>query len=84
MMLSTSSNINGFPDSNNENSVWKKAIRIGDQRPTMVVVLHESIVQQLHIDEHCWFEETITSEGILLKISRCSDSLASPKASKEN
>ena len=81
-MNTSSSNINGFPDSNNENSIWKKAIRVGDQRPAIVVVIHESIVQQLHIDEQCWFEEIPTSEGILLRISRCSDSLALPKIGK--
>ncbi|MFZ0510815.1 MAG: hypothetical protein WAM14_04345 [Candidatus Nitrosopolaris sp.] len=64
--MTASSNIKGFPDSN---PICKKVIRVGDQPSAMVVVLHESIVKQLHIDEECWFEEIPTSEGILLKIS---------------
>jgi hypothetical protein len=64
-MISSFSNIKSLPDSN---PILKKIIRIGDQPPTMVVVLHESIVEQLDIDEQCWFEQIPTSEGIF-KIS---------------
>jgi hypothetical protein len=51
-----------------ENPIWKKAIRIGDQRPATVVIIDESIVQQLHINEKCWFEQIPTSQGIFLKL----------------
>ncbi|MFZ0510582.1 MAG: hypothetical protein WAM14_03160 [Candidatus Nitrosopolaris sp.] len=81
-MTSSSSNIKGLSDSDNkENSIWKKPIRISNM---MVVVIQESIVQKLQIDEeYVWFEEIPTSEGIFLKISRCSESLALPKMGKE-
>ena len=44
----------------------KKPIRVAN---ATVVVIHESIVHQLHIDENTWFEEIPTSQGIFLKIS---------------
>ena len=65
----SSSNIKNLTDSNTRNPIWKKVIRFGDQPPVMVAVIHESIVQDLHINENTWFEEIPTSEGIFLKIS---------------
>jgi hypothetical protein len=67
-MISSFSNIKSLPDSN---PILKKIIRIGDQPPTMVAVLHESIVEQLNIDEQCWFEQVATKDPptIHLKIS---------------
>jgi hypothetical protein len=81
-MTTSSSNIKGLPDSNNDISILKSSIRVSD---TMVVVIHESIVRKLRIDERqTLFEEIPTSERIFLRVSRCSDSLALPKTGKEN
>jgi hypothetical protein len=33
------------------------------------VVIHESLVKRLSIDDETWFEEEATEEGILLRIS---------------
>jgi hypothetical protein len=69
VLLSTSSsNIKDFPDSN-KNPIWKKVICIGDKPPAMVVVIDESIVKQLHIDEESWLEQIAISGGIFLKLS---------------
>jgi hypothetical protein len=77
MSTSSSSHINEVPNSNKKNSIWKKAIRVG---PLVLVPLHESIVKELHIDEtSSWFEEVSTSEGILLRVSRCSESSGLPQ-----
>jgi len=65
-MDTSSSNIKGFPESNPR----KKVICIGGQPPAMVVLIHDSIVKQLHIDEQCWFEEIPVSNGIFLKFSK--------------
>lgn len=62
----SSSSIKDFPHSNNKGTIWKKLILVGD---TMFLPIHESIIQQLHIDEQCWLEQVPTSEGIFLKIS---------------
>jgi hypothetical protein len=80
-MNTSSSDIKGLPDSNNRNPILKRLIRISD---TMgVVPIPDSVIKKLHIDEECtWFEVIPTSEGILLKISLCSDSLALPKIGK--
>jgi hypothetical protein len=69
-MTISSSNIKNLTDSDTKNPIWKKVIRIGDEQPpTMVVVLHKTIVEQLDIDEQCWFEQIPTGGGeILLKI----------------
>jgi hypothetical protein len=75
--------LSSSPDSNNKNPIWKKVICVGDEPPAMVAVIDESIVKQLNIDEKCWLEEIPTSEGIFLRISRCSESVALPKARKE-
>jgi hypothetical protein len=76
----------GLPVSNNKNPILKKVIRVGDQPRMMLVALHESIVEQLAIDEQCWFEQIATSEEIILKISRCPESLTpqSKNGKKEN
>jgi hypothetical protein len=66
MNRSASSNLNAHVDSN---SVFKKVIQIGDQPPTMLVFLKESIVQQLDINEDTFFEQIPTSQGVLLKFS---------------
>jgi hypothetical protein len=63
----------GPTDSNNKNRIWKKVIRVGDKPPVMIAVLHESIAEQLCIDENTWLEQIATSEGIFLKISRRPD-----------
>ena len=44
----------------------KKAYRITDKT---FVVIDESLVKRLSIDDDTWFEEDITDEGILLRIS---------------
>ncbi|MGC2682225.1 MAG: hypothetical protein WA323_10180 [Candidatus Nitrosopolaris sp.] len=94
-MITSFSNIKSLPDSDTKNPIWKKVIRFGDQPPVMVAVIHESIVQDLHINENTWFEEIPTSQGIFLKISpkievsydskisQCSESLGRSKIDKE-
>jgi hypothetical protein len=73
-----------IPDSNNKSRIWKKVICVGGEPArTMVVIIHDSIVKQLHIDENCWFEEIPTSEGVVLKLSRSSEPLALPRTGKE-
>jgi hypothetical protein len=66
-MSSSSSSNKILADSN---CIYKKVIRIGDQPPTMLVFLKESIVQQLDIDENTSFDQIATSQGVLLKISK--------------
>lgn len=69
--------MNNASSSNIKKPIWKKAIRVG---PLVLVPIHESIVKELHIDEtSSWLEEIATSDGILLKVSRCSDSSALPQ-----
>ncbi|MFZ0510893.1 MAG: hypothetical protein WAM14_04735 [Candidatus Nitrosopolaris sp.] len=67
MNTSPSYNIKCIADSNNENSIYHPAIRVGAN--AMVVIIDESIVQKLHINEECWFEQIPTSDGIILRIS---------------
>ncbi len=69
LQLTTSSSNIGLPDSNNKNPVWKKVICIGDKPPAMVVVIDQSIVRQLHINENTWIQEIPSETGIILKIS---------------
>ena len=71
----TSSNIKSVPHTPNKRPIWKKVFRVGE---AMVLIIDESIVELLDIDEDCWVEEVATSEGILLKISRHSESLEVP------
>jgi hypothetical protein len=61
MTTSSSDNINS--------PILTKVFLIGDNPPVTVVVLHESIATQLHIDETTWVEEILTTDGILLKVS---------------
>lgn len=68
-MITSSSNIKGLPDSNNNYPIWKKVIRIGDKPPAMVVVIDESIVKELAIDEQCWLEQIRMRGGIFLRVS---------------
>jgi hypothetical protein len=71
-------------NTNNKNSIWKKVIGVGDKPSAMVVVIDESLVKKFQIDEqYTWFEEIPTSDGILLKITQCSEPLALPKSGKE-
>jgi hypothetical protein len=44
----------------------KKAHRIADKT---FVVIDESLVNRLSINDETWFEEEVTEEGILLRIS---------------
>jgi hypothetical protein len=75
-------NIKGLPDSVSKKPIWKKPIRVG---PLVLAPIDESIVEELHIDETtCWFEELTTGEGILLKVSRCSESSAIPRETSED
>jgi hypothetical protein len=68
MDSSSSYNINGHI---NSNSFFKKVIRIGDQPPRMLVILHEAVVEELDINEETWLEQIpIPSQGLLLKISK--------------
>jgi hypothetical protein len=64
-----SSNINEIPNSSNKNPIRKKVISLGDKPPAMLVVLHESIVKELAIDDNTWLEEILSNDGILLKVS---------------
>jgi hypothetical protein len=66
MNRSTSSNLNGHT---NSTSIFKKVIRLGNEPPTTLVFLKESIVRQLDIDEYTSLEQIPTSQGVLLKIS---------------
>jgi hypothetical protein len=43
----------------------KKAHRIADKT---FVVIGESLVKRLSIDDETWFEQELTQDGILLKI----------------
>jgi hypothetical protein len=43
----------------------KKAHRIADRT---FVVIDESLVKRLPIDDETWFEQEVTEEGILLRI----------------
>jgi hypothetical protein len=56
-------------DWNNKNPIRKKVISVGDKPPAMLVMLHESIVKELAIDDNTWLEEILTNDGILLKVS---------------
>jgi len=47
--------------------VFKRPFRVSDRT---IVVIHENIVENLHIDENTWLEEEETEDGILLKIRR--------------
>ena len=67
--MSTFSNIKGQPDSNNRKPIWKKVIPVGDKPPAMVVVIDESIVKELAIDEQCWLEQIRMRDGIFLHVS---------------
>jgi len=50
--------------------IWKKVISVGDKPPAMLVVLHESIVKELAIDEECWLEQIPMNGGVFLRVSR--------------
>jgi hypothetical protein len=72
----SSSNIKGFADSNDEDSIWKKPIRISDNM--MVVAIPESIVQKLHINEQdTWFELIPTSDQAAIILKICSKKVGS-------
>jgi len=43
----------------------KKPFRICDKT---IVVIHQNLVESLHIDEETWIEEVQTENGIFLKI----------------
>jgi hypothetical protein len=45
----------------------KKALRITDKT---IVVIDESLVKRLAINDDTWFEQELTQDGILLKICR--------------
>jgi hypothetical protein len=45
----------------------KKAHRIADKT---FVVIGESLVKRLSIDDETWFEQELTQDGILLKVCR--------------
>jgi hypothetical protein len=85
-MNTTSPNIKRLLDSNG-NSIYHHAIRIGPN--AMVVMLDESIVKKLCIDEQdTWFEQIPTSRGIFLaisskKIESSHDLIESPTVDKQ-
>jgi hypothetical protein len=56
LTTATSSNIKTVPHRHNKRPVWKKVYRVGD---AIVVIIDESIVELLHIDEDCWAEVNI-------------------------
>ena len=61
----------GLPDSNNKSPIRKKVISVGDgEPPAMLVVLHESIVKELAIDEECWLEQILMNGGVFLRVCR--------------
>jgi hypothetical protein len=43
----------------------KRALRIYDKT---IIVIHESLVRKLKIDENTWFEQELIENGIILKI----------------
>ena len=47
------------------NNPKKKAYRIADKT---IVVIDESLVKRLSINDEIWFEQEVTEEGILLRI----------------
>ena len=47
--------------------IRKKIHRISDKS---IIVIHESLIRELSIDEDCWCEQESVSDGILLKIYR--------------
>ena len=51
------------------NHKFKRPYRIADK---IIIVLDESLIKKLEIDEeHVWFEQIATENGILLKITNC-------------
>jgi len=69
------------PRMHNKRQVWKKVFRVGD---ATVLIIDDSIVIQLDIDEECWFEEIpVRKCGTFLKISEMPTTEARPIAYKK-
>ena len=64
MIDNTSNDFKGYSATANAK---KKAYCIGDK---IIVVIDESLVKRLSINDDTWFEQEATEEGILLKICR--------------
>jgi hypothetical protein len=58
--------LNDFKGYSTANNPKKKAHCIGDKT---IVVIDESLVQRLSINDDTWFEQELTQDGILLKIA---------------
>ena len=63
MINNTFNDFKGYSTANNPK---KKAYCIADKT---IVVIDESLVNRLSINDDTWFEEEVTEEGILLRIS---------------
>jgi hypothetical protein len=59
-------NLNDFKGYSTANNPKKKAYRIADKT---IVVIDESLVKSLSINDETWFEQEVTEEGILLRLS---------------
>jgi hypothetical protein len=66
IMTNVCSDVRGFVSDNNEKLIVKTPYNISGK---MIVVIHESLVVKLGIDENITrFQEILTEDGILLKI----------------
>ena len=63
MINNTFNDFKGYSTANNPK---KKAYCIADKT---IVVIDESLVNRLSINDNTWFEQEVTEEGILLRIS---------------
>ena len=57
---------NDFKHYSSTNNPKKKAHCIADKT---IVVIDESLVNRLSINDNTWFDQEVTKEGILLRIS---------------
>ncbi len=65
-MTGTTSDHIEVPKTDNENRIFKQPYRIGDK---IIIVLEESLMKKLKIDDQTiWFEQIAQENGILLKI----------------
>jgi hypothetical protein len=72
-MTTSYSDIKSFPHSN---AIWKKVVCVGGKSPAMVVVLQESIVNELAIDRESWLEQIPMRDGVFLRVSHAAPATA--------
>jgi hypothetical protein len=53
---------------NIDRPICKKVVCLGGKSPAIVVVLHESIVQELALGQECWLEQIPVRDGVLLRL----------------